>query len=474
LNSPLPLRWAESVPASYQPDRRFGLRDRYLHLLWVILAGYATFGKGFASLGVPPLFIGEVALVLGLCIVFQFRSWVALFATGPSVLQLVLIAWIIVRTIPGVQAYGVLAIRDSVIVVYGVFSLIVIALMIERPERLAWTVHAYGYFALIFGLIAAPLFFLAGMFGAHFPAWPLSGVPLIYVRPGEIGVHLAGSAVFMLLGLRKATVPWVVMIILGIGVITPSRGATLACIIPIGIAIILSGKIQRFVPLILAGSVAFAVGYAADIDIVLPGGRSMGPRQITHNLTSLIGSSEEANLDNTKTWRLGWWQAIEGYTFHGPYFWTGKGFGQSLAEVDGFVVGEETGGPPLRSPHNAHLNLLARTGVPGLVLWLTTCAAWFGMLMRNMAIARRRGDAWWNALFIWIGCYGLSILIDASFDVALEGPMLGIWFWSLFGLGIASTMIYSATLRANKRAAIVAAPARKFREAASAEALRRT
>ena len=37
-------------------------------------------------------------------------------------------------------------------------------------------------------------------------------------------------------------------------------------------------------------------------------------------------------------------------------------------------------------------------------------------------------------------------MIDASFDVALEGPMLGIWFWSLFGLGIASTMVYRARL----------------------------
>ena len=32
--------------------------------------------------------------------------------------------------------------------------------------------------------------------------------------------------------------------------------------------------------------------------------------------------------------------------------------------------------------------------------------------------------------------------IDASFDVALEGPMVGIWFWCLFGFGIASSMIY--------------------------------
>ena len=29
-----------------------------------------------------------------------------------------------------------------------------------------------------------------------------------------------------------------------------------------------------------------------------------------------------------------------------------------------------------------------------------------------------------------------------TFDVALEGPMQGIWFWCLIGFGIGATMIY--------------------------------
>jgi hypothetical protein len=36
-------------------------------------------------------------------------------------------------------------------------------------------------------------------------------------------------------------------------------------------------------------------------------------------------------------------------------------------------------------------------------------------------------------------------LINASFDVALEGPMLGIWFWCIIGLGIGSSMLYGAS-----------------------------
>jgi hypothetical protein len=33
-------------------------------------------------------------------------------------------------------------------------------------------------------------------------------------------------------------------------------------------------------------------------------------------------------------------------------------------------------------------------------------------------------------------------VINASFDVALEAPMQGIWFWCLIGFGIGTTMIY--------------------------------
>jgi hypothetical protein len=32
--------------------------------------------------------------------------------------------------------------------------------------------------------------------------------------------------------------------------------------------------------------------------------------------------------------------------------------------------------------------------------------------------------------------------VNAAFDVCLEGPMMGIWFWTLFGTGIAAGRIH--------------------------------
>ena len=222
----------------------------------------------------------------------------------------------------------------------------------------------------------------------------------------------------------------------------------MACIVPIGMAVVLGGKLRQMVRLFLLGGVIFAGAYAVGLSIPTPGGRNIGPEQIVSNFESLLGSSDASNLDGTKLWRLRWWKAIQEYTFEGPYFWTGKGFGMNLAEADGFVVGAELG-PIVRVPHNAHLTMLARAGVPGLVLWLATVAAWFAMIARNIIIARRRGDQQWAMVFAWVTCYAASIVIDASFDVALEGPMLGIWYWALFGLGIGASMIYRHDIRMN-------------------------
>ena len=133
-----------------------------------------------------------------------------------------------------------------------------------------------------------------------------------------------------------------------------------------------------------------------------------------------------------------WWTDIVNYTVHGRYFWGGKGYGINLADDDGYQVGDGT----LRSPHNVHMTILARSGVVGIALWAAV------QLTLGFAIgwahlrARRRGDGQWASLFLFLGCYWAAFLINASFDVFLEGPMGGIWFWTVFGTGIACLWMY--------------------------------
>jgi peptidoglycan/LPS O-acetylase OafA/YrhL len=69
-------------------------------------------------------------------------------------------------------------------------------------------------------------------------------------------------------------------------------------------------------------------------------------------------------------------------------------------------------------------------------------AAWMAMIFGAMRSAQRRREPGWAGFFLFVGCYALAAVINATFDVALEGPMQGIWFWCLIGLGIGSVMIY--------------------------------
>ncbi len=64
--------WQRAERSSAQvilTDRRAG---RGWLILWAImLAGYALFGRGFAYLGIPPLFIGELTLAAGVLVVLR-------------------------------------------------------------------------------------------------------------------------------------------------------------------------------------------------------------------------------------------------------------------------------------------------------------------------------------------------------------------------------------------------------------------
>jgi O-antigen ligase len=206
-----------------------------------------------------------------------------------------------------------------------------------------------------------------------------------------------------------------------------------------------SGKLREFGVTLLVGAALIAVAYAFDLSIpTARHERDISVVQLVGNLKSLVGGGRD-DLAGTSAWRLQWWDTIINYTFNGPHFWAGKGFGINLAIADGTSSGRDNGLIPLtRSPHNGNFTILARTGVIGLGLWLLTIAAWSIAMLRDMLRARARADKAWADFFLLVFCYAFGFLIDASFDVTLEGPMAGIWFWCVFGVGSGASMIYRA------------------------------
>jgi hypothetical protein len=425
--------------------------DAYLAVLSGVLAGYAFLGKGFAYIGIPPFYIGDLTFLAGLAVLIRTHCLLGVLAARPTLLLAAMMSWVLIRTLPFIDTYGIDALRDSVVIMYGGFALILIALLLEDSRRANTLARYYDKF-LSFYVPAIPfLFAISWSMRAYLPTVLGSNIPVLQVEPGEVATHLTGAVVFVLVGLRKPNRVWLVLLLVGLlmtGAL--SRGPMLAEVLPITFAVLVLGRWRELALTLIAGIALFWIAYAVEplfFDYVPAESseeRSISTRQVIDNVASLFGQGS-GQTEGTKEWRREWWNDIIDYTFNGPYFWTGRGFGLNIAIADGYSNWTpKSGRPPLRSPHNVSMTLLARSGVPGVTLWLGVLASWFATMMRTMWVARRRGEPEWTGLFLFVGCYVASILINASTDPALEAPMQGIWFWCLFGIGVGLVMIFRA------------------------------
>jgi hypothetical protein len=259
------------------------------------------------------------------------------------------------------------------------------------------------------------------------------------IKEGDAAVHLAAIGSFVLVGLYASGtrivrdgVVWALwfgnLAIMG----AISRGGMLAAILGAGSSVLF---VRSSVRILQGAAVAigfFVVLYLANPSIELGyAGRPVSFTQLVSNVASVVTSDNGAS-DSTRAWRLAWWDKILGYTIDGPYIWTGKGFGINLADDDGFQV-EDDGS--LRSPHNGHLTMLARGGVPMLALWVLIQAS-FGFGLVRAGIRASRSHLALLPVIAVLFAYWAAALINMSFDVYLEGPQGGIPFWSVIGLGM--------------------------------------
>lgn len=428
------------------------LRAPYLSATAVLLAGYAYGGRVFSYLGYPPIFIGEVLLAAGLVVALGCGAWHRLVHSGVAWAVALFVLWGVARTVPFVSEMGIDALRDAVVWGYAAYA-VVIALSLRRPD-VERSLHGYRRLAILLPAVVVCLFAITKALGPSAPSLPWAPeVSLATFKLGDVGVHLGGAAAFMLLGLgvpfRRAgtRVAWWGGWLLALALVAASsRGGFLSVVVAAGGAAFMGDVAARRtlsrVALAAVVIAALAVLYPAGTEDGAPveGARQVSARQVLANVFSIVGSvgygdagGGYVNLDETKSWRLDWWTDIVGYTVAGDYFWQGKGFGVNLAEDDGYQVSPEL---PLRSPHNIHMTVLARGGVPGLLLWLGLNGAVVVALLRGWRRARLLGQARWQHLHTWLLAYWAAITVNATFDVYLEGPAGGIWFWSLIGFAI--------------------------------------
>ncbi len=425
--------------------------DPFISSVILVLAGYLFFDRAFAWLHIPrtPLFIGEAVLGIGLLTAIWSPNFAIFIRRNRSIQLLVLfMLWGLALTLQGFPRWGIDAVRDGALWYYGLFALVLGTLMLTRPSLFDRLSSLYAR------VIPFWLIFAFARLAMANREWPLripdSDVSITYHKVGNIAVHGGMVILFMALIVwpkasaeirRRITLYSIPAFILLIAVGTQTRGGLIAAAVAMTIAFVLERHTRRLMMVGASGLlIVFLVAVALDVTFELER-RELSARQFLGNITSLFstGFAEEGQgvdeVTNTATWRTVLWTNVLDDLLEPERAVSGFGFGVNLADRYRYEGGPIDRELRLRNPHNSHLSVLARMGLVGAGLWIALWSAWFYRMYKVWHTFRSGPDPERAMQALWLALAALAILVNAFFDPTVEGPQVGIWLWSLFGIG---------------------------------------
>ena len=424
------------------PNKAFTLVTSLILLLFVIG------GRGLSHLPLGPLYVGEVGLIFAvMAIGSTSRNWRA-FQLPVIRLQLCFMVWGVLMTVPYISEYGIDSFRDAVLWGYGIYSIAWCCVIVDNPNLPMKLFRVWKKYAPWMALICA-LSRLVSIFVENIPVWPGSSVSIIQMKGEELGGQIIPYAAYMISSGGAFGFPWIPLA-LGIIVASTVRAFLVGFALTLSLLVFLTRNLKFLLRL---GIFAVTVYGVLSVVSFHPANleRDISAQSLQTHITSIFSDSDDKAADSTREWRVEWWKAIIDYTVFGDYFFTGKGYGINLATEDGFNLPDDVS---LRSPHNSHITILARSGIPGLALWFCFLGAWFTVVLKAFYTSKRNGDAEWARLFLVVLAYWIAHLILACFDVFLEGPVGGIWFWTATGVGAGSAAVYGQQRYRRSRASL--------------------
>lgn len=414
-------------------------------VLGVLLAGYMLGDKGFAYLHLPgtPIFVGEMALAV-----------IAVYLIGfypinddrlRSPVRLILVVFLLysaARTLPYLGQYGIDALRDASQWYYGVFAFFVADFV--RRSGIGPIVGWFGKILPWFVLWAPISLILSQVLSS--PLVPDSNVPIAAHRGSNTSVLLTAGLGFMWMldervsGISRrqravlTAVSGLFLVVAGI----QNRGGLLAAIAGLGLLYWYARSEQRHFVGIICTVVFLVALIFSVIDMrvsFFSNQRDISAEQLVENLVSVVNPDAvetSGDLAGNSSWRLDLWgEILRDVNLNSPVL--GKGYGISLGDEYGFEGAGET---ELRSAHNSHMTIFARSGYLGAGLWLLMWAVWFIAMMRSRLALAARGLEVEAAVAVVAMACALAVLVNAVFDPSIEGPPVSTWIWSVFGLGL--------------------------------------
>jgi hypothetical protein len=382
----------------------------------------------FLNKGIAYTYLVEALWLFGILLLFMNRKKVELIWNKTTKLILFFIAISFIYILRGFTKYEIVdLVRDSFIFQYGWF--VFILFLFKEKLEIIWETlfFIYKWFPFV-----ALLNFILQYFVPFFETVaPFGGIPILLYKNGDMGVQLLISTLLLLYTFENKTLKWRVLLSLVIALdflilASYSRSgivaflASMLCFIYFNKDIQLQARVRlliKYLPIILLVVTPIYINIKVAENFQ---GRAVGLEQIKNNFSSIVGGTTDATSENNVVWRLVWWAKIIDYSLSSPNFFIGKGLGMNLATDDDIITLDDS----LRSPHNFHLNIMSRFGVLLFMIWMYFLIQLLKPLFKKQLQGKR----------LLIGCILLAFLLNASFDVFLEGPMGAFPFWTWLGL----------------------------------------
>ena len=399
------------------------VKNLYLRAYLLVMTLYVFLNKGIAY-----TYLVEALWLFGILLLFINRKKVELIWNKTTKFILFFIAISFIYILRGFTKYDLVdLVRDSFIFQYGWF--VFILFLFKEKLEIIWETlfFIYKWFPFV-----ALLNFILQYFVPFFETVaPFGGIPILLYKNGDMGVQLLISTLLLLYTFENKTLKWRVLLSLVIALdflilASYSRSgivaflASMLCFIYFNKDIQLQSRVRmliKYLPIILLVVTPIYINIKVAENFQ---GRAVGLEQIKNNFSSIVGGTTDATSENNVVWRLVWWAKIIDYSLSSPNFFIGKGLGMNLATDDDIITLDDS----LRSPHNFHLNIMSRFGVLLFMIWMYFLIQLLRPLFKKQLQGKR----------LLIGCIMLAFLLNASFDVFLEGPMGAFPFWTWMGL----------------------------------------
>ena len=443
----------------------------YGYVLGILLSGYLFLDRGFAHFHLPKLkvvFVGEMTLAFGLVAVIVGMSWMWRAIARDALIGTLIafMAWGALHALVDLQHFDYQdVIRDSALWYYGGFLIVFVSAATAVPDLPLKMVRGFRWI-LPWLTIWLPIGLLLQRSGFKGPKTRgLSGVPLLSHRPGNfcvvallclaflllvpMGTNVAerGKEHFLVRGFR----PWLYACLVAVNFLTIALGATqtrgggLACAVAIVLIFGFMDRRRRSRVLMALFAGAFGVLALATVTGASyhTSNRTVSASQLLTNAESILGSGSSgggglgssAKLQTSVNFRTQLWSNVLHVDTSTGHFVTGLGFGPNLAQLGGLQqkAVNSAAAEQLRSAHNSLLDILARMGLVGAILFVIFWGGWFRRMLRGRRSAA--DDSTRGIIEVCI-CATTAIFINCFFDPTLEGAQVAGVLYTIAAIGI--------------------------------------